>query len=109
MQEAYDLVIKNGMLVTGQGMKRADLGVRGERIAAVEECLPAEGAKRVIDAKGKFVFPGIVDVHVHPVYVDDVEHSSRVAAYGGVTTLLHFAYARQGRRDWDHCELMATG
>jgi dihydropyrimidinase len=96
MEETYDLVIKNGMLVTGQGMMRADIGVRGERIAAVAVDLPTEGAGRVIDAAGKYVFPGIVDVHVHPVYVDDVEHSSRVAAYGGVTTLLHFAYARQG-------------
>ena len=45
---------------------------------------------------GKYVFPGIIDVHVHPVYLDDVEASSRVAAYGGTTTLLHFAYARTG-------------
>jgi dihydropyrimidinase len=96
MQETYDLIIRNGMLVTGQGMKRADIGVRGERIAAVAADLPVEGARRVIDAAGKYVFPGIIDVHVHPVYLDDVEDCSRIAAYGGTTTLLHFAYARQG-------------
>jgi dihydropyrimidinase len=96
MQETYDLVIKNGTVVTGQGIKLADVAVRGERIAAVGEGLSTEGAKRVIDATGKYIFPGIIDVHIHPVYLDDVETSSRVAAYGGTTTLLHFAYARQG-------------
>ncbi|HEX9013216.1 MAG TPA: amidohydrolase family protein [Anaerolineaceae bacterium] len=96
MEESFDLVVRNGMLVTGQGLRRADIGVRGEQIAAVEADLPASGAKRVVDAAGKYVFPGIIDVHVHPVYLDDVEDCSRVAAYGGTTTLLHFAYARQG-------------
>jgi dihydropyrimidinase len=96
MEEIYDLIVRNGMLVTGQGLQRADIGVRGERIAAVAADLPVEGARRVIDAAGKYVFPGIIDVHVHPVYLDDVEDCSRIAAYGGTTTLLHFAYARQG-------------
>jgi dihydropyrimidinase len=58
--------------------------------------LPRAGARQVIDVTGKYVFPGIIDVHVHPVYLDDVEHSARVAAYGGTTTLLHFAYGRTG-------------
>jgi dihydropyrimidinase len=96
MQDSYDLVIKNGTLVTGQGIKMADVAVKGERIAAVGVGLPTEGAQRVIDATGKYVFPGIIDVHVHPVYLDDVEDCSRVAAFGGTTTLLHFAYARKG-------------
>ncbi len=96
MQETYDIIIQNGTLVTGQGLRRADLAVRGEHIAAIAPSLPAASARRAIDAKGKYVFPGIIDVHVHPVYLDDVEDCSRVAAYGGITTLLHFAYARQG-------------
>ena len=58
--------------------------------------LPREAAREVVDVTGKYVFPGIIDVHVHPVYLDDVEACSRVAAYGGTTTLLHFAYARTG-------------
>ncbi|MDR3573172.1 MAG: dihydropyrimidinase [Anaerolineaceae bacterium] len=96
MVESYDLLVKNGTVVTGLGICCADVAVRGERIVAVGPDLSAEGCKRVIDATGKYVFPGIIDVHVHPVYLDDVEASSRVAAYGGTTTLLHFAYARQG-------------
>ncbi len=94
--EQYDLLICNGTVVTGGRMFRADVGIRGETIAAVGPNLPREGAAQVIDATGKYVFPGIIDVHVHPVYLDDVEHSSRVAAYGGITTLLHFVYARTG-------------
>jgi dihydropyrimidinase len=62
----------------------------------------------VIDVAGKYVFPGIIDVHVHPVYLDDVEASSRVAAYGGTTTLLHFAYARTGERLYEQVEKMLT-
>ena len=96
MTQPYDLVIRGGLVVTGAGTARADVGVSGTKIAAVEKDLPTEGARQVIDASGKYVFPGIIDVHVHPVYLDDVAHCSRVAAYGGTTTLLHFAYARTG-------------
>ncbi len=96
MAEQFDLVFIGGLLVTGSGIQRADLGVRGEQVAAIAPDLPAEGARRVINATGKYIFPGTIDVHVHPVYMDDVEHASRGAAYGGTTTVLHFAYARQG-------------
>jgi dihydropyrimidinase len=91
-----DLILTNGIVVTGEGMRRADVAVQGEKIAAVADGLPRAGAHQVIDVTGKYVFPGIIDVHVHPVYLDDVEHSARVAAYGGTTTLLHFAYGRTG-------------
>ncbi|HEX2980282.1 MAG TPA: hypothetical protein VHO48_08460, partial [Anaerolineaceae bacterium] len=96
MDERYDLLFKGGVIVTGSGIQRADLAVRGEKVAAIAPDLHTEFAGRVIDATGKYIFPGIIDAHVHPVYTDDVEGSSRVAAYGGTTTLLHFAYARQG-------------
>ena len=96
MVDHYDLIVKNGTVVTGQGIFCSDVAVSGERIAAIGQNLSADGCRRVIDATGKYVFPGIIDVHVHPVYLDDVETSSKVAAYGGTTTLLHFAYARQG-------------
>ena len=92
----YDLLLTNGMVVTGGRMRRADVGVRGETIAAVGPDLPREGAARSSTSTGKYIFPGIIDVHVHPVYLDDVEAASRVAAYGGTTTLLHFAYGRTG-------------
>lgn len=96
MQEPFDLLIQNGVVVTGTGVAKADVGVHGEKITAVAAGLPSEGAARVVDASSRYVFPGIIDVHVHPVYEDDVQHCSRVAAFGGTTTLLFFAYARTG-------------
>jgi dihydropyrimidinase len=96
MEKRYDLLLAGGTVITGSGVRRADVGVRGGTVAAVGPNLSREGAREIVDAAGKYVFPGIIDVHVHPVYLDDVEASSRVAAYGGTTTLLHFAYARTG-------------
>ena len=96
MAEQFDLLLSGGTAVTGAGIRRADVGVQGEVITAVEPDLPREAAHQVVDVTGKYVFPGVIDVHVHPVYLDSVEDCSRIAAYGGTTTLLHFAYARTG-------------
>jgi dihydropyrimidinase len=96
MTQAFDLLIRGGLVVTGAGVARADVGMRGERIAAVAADLPTESARRTVDASGKYVLPGVIDVHVHPVYLDDIQNCSRSAAYGGTTTLLHFAYGRTG-------------
>ena len=96
MEEQFDLLLAGGTVVTGERIRRADVGVRGETIAKVEPDLPREAAREVVDVSGRYVFPGVIDVHVHPVYLDSVEDCSRVAAYGGTTTLLHYAYARTG-------------
>ena len=96
MDKQFDLLLSGGTAVTGAGIRRADVGVQGEVITAVEPNLPREAAHQVVDVTGKYVFPGVIDVHVHPVYLDSVEDCSRIAAYGGTTTLLHFAYARTG-------------
>ena len=96
MKNEYDLLFTGGMVVTGRGLQRADVAVRGEEIAAVGGDLSRDAAAEVLDITGKYLFPGIIDVHVHPVYADSVEECARIAAYGGATTLLHFAYARTG-------------
>ena len=96
MDKLFDLLLTGGTVVTGSGICLADVGVRGEAITAVGPGLPREAAQEVADVTGKYVFPGIIDVHVHPVYVDSVEDCSCVAAYGGTTTLIHFVYARTG-------------
>ncbi len=63
---AHDVVITNGMLVDGTGSpaRRADVGIDGDRITAVGD-IDASGAGRVIDAEGRLVTPGFVDLHSH--------------------------------------------
>ena len=85
---AYDLVIRNGTLVDGTGApgKRGDVAVSGNRIAAVGE-VDGKG-KREIDASGKTVTPGFVDIHTHldaQIAWDPIASSS---CYHGVTSVV---------------------
>lgn len=98
MPNKYDLLISGGLVVAGSGIRKADVGIKGEQIHAVEPELPRQEANRVMDASGKFVMPGVIDVHVHPVYEDDMSDLSFTAAHGGTTTLIHFAYAKPGMK-----------
>ena len=61
-----DVLIRGGRVIDGAGNPwyRADVGIAGDRIAAVGR-LRDEPAKRVIDADGLFVCPGFVDMHTH--------------------------------------------
>ena len=95
-----DTIIHGGRLVTAAETTRTDLGIRGERIVAIAKDLArthANGAK-LIDAGGRYVIPGGVDVHVHlelpfcgTVSADDFDSGTRAAACGGVTTVVDFA------------------
>ena len=60
----FDLVIKNGTVVTASDMFSADLGVKDGKIAAIAENIEAD-ADEVFDAAGKLVLPGALDVHTH--------------------------------------------
>jgi dihydropyrimidinase len=92
----HDLLVSGGLVVYPEKTLRADVAVDGERIAAV--AAPGElSGKRTIDASGCFVLPGLIDPHTHPVYLDDVASLSRSAAYGGVTMIVHYAYAKPGQ------------
>lgn len=63
---AHDLVITGGTVVDGTGgpSRRADVAIDGDRITAVGQ-VDADGAGRVIDAEGRLVTPGFVDLHSH--------------------------------------------
>ena len=61
--QPFDLVIRGGTVVTATDTMQADVGIRGETIAAVGRDL--EKGKREIDARGKLVLPGGVDSHSH--------------------------------------------
>jgi dihydroorotase len=67
LDDKFDLVIKNGdVLDPSQGLRgRRDIGIRYGAIEAVEADIPAARALRTIDAAGKLVTPGLVDLHCH--------------------------------------------
>lgn len=96
MRPTFDLLLSGGTVVTGTGIRRADVAVQGEQVAAVEAVISPDTATEVVNISGKYLLPGIIDVHVHPVYVDSVADCSILGAYAGTTTVLHFAYARPG-------------
>jgi N-acyl-D-aspartate/D-glutamate deacylase len=85
---APDLVIRNGTVIDGSGGPRytADVAVTGGKISAIGQNLP-EGREE-IDAKGKLVTPGFVDLHTH--YDAQVTWSSRInpSSWNGVTTVM---------------------
>lgn len=87
-----DTVVKNGQLVTPSGIIKASLAIDNSIITGVgsDEHLPK--GDRVIDADGKYVFPGIIDPHTHPgaqrPFPEDVKDITRLAAYSGITTVI---------------------
>lgn len=96
LDKPFDLLLTGGIVVNGQGLRRLDVGVMDGKIHTLAEELSSMPARSRFDVSGRWLFPGVIDVHVHPVYSDNMEQCSRVAAYGGTTTLIHFAYARPG-------------
>lgn len=91
-----DLVIKNGLVVTPQGIVRGGLVVRNETIMQVgaDDSLPK--AKLEVDAKGNYVLPGLIDPHVHigraleEDFTSQFKTESISAAISGVTTFIGF-------------------
>lgn len=94
MSAPLSKLIKGGLVVSGKGIIKADVGISGEKIVEVAPEIDAGRAGQVIDASGQYVIPGIIDPHTHPVYVDDMGGLSLTAAHGGITTLIHFAYIK---------------
>ena len=87
----YDIVIRGGTVVTNTGRFLADVAIAGEQIAAIVAPGTALAAARTIDATGKHVIPGAVDVHSHhrePGYThkEDIISATSACAAGGVTT-----------------------
>ncbi len=85
---AYDLVIKNGVVVDGSGLPgyRADVGVRHGKIVTIGRI--RERAREVLDADGQVVAPGFIDGHTHmdaQIFWDPLGTSS---CYHGITTVV---------------------
>ncbi|MCR4695484.1 MAG: dihydroorotase [Pseudobutyrivibrio sp.] len=89
------LIIKNGRVLNPPTGTDAicDIKIDGNRISAVEAGIVPVFSDEVIDAKGCFVFPGLIDLHVHfrdpgQTAKEDIESGSRAAAHGGFTTVV---------------------
>jgi dihydropyrimidinase len=96
------ILIKNGLIVTTDGEINADILIENESIKRIEPHL-AMKADKIIDAAGKLVIPGGVDVHTHLslpmgkiITSDDFETGTRAAAFGGTTTIIDFAQQAKG-------------
>jgi N-acyl-D-amino-acid deacylase len=85
----YDIVIRNGQVADGTGKKlfAADVALRGDRIAAVEAPGALKGDNE-IDAKGKVVAPGFIDVHTHDDTALIDNPTMAMKASQGVTTVV---------------------
>ena len=92
-KQKIDILIKNGVVVSGNGMKKQDVLICDGRIHDIVSDSGAVIADREIDAGGRYVLPGIIDAHFHPVYADRIDTLSKAAATGGITTLIPYVGA----------------
>ena len=100
-----DLIVRGGTVVTGQGKGAWDIGIEGERIAAVAQPGTLPQAGRVVDVTGKVVVPGGVEPHTHlahrigmhpdeDLYTLGPEDDTRGMAFAGTTTHIDFCWVR---------------
>lgn len=90
------LLIKNGTIVSDSAEWISDILVEGEKIVSIAKDIPVEGHE-VVDATGKYVFPGGVDEHVHMGPFDSYSfETSHAALVGGTTTLVDFSPQYKG-------------
>ena len=83
-------LIQGGTAFVNGQLIKADVLIADKKIKAIGADLPTDGVDEVIDARGKLVAPGLVDVHVHfrdpgQTYKETVATGSRAAAHGGFT------------------------
>src|SRR6202162_1921781 len=95
-------LIKSGTVVTATDLYRGDVLVEDEKVSAIATSLALE-ADRTIDAKGKYVIPGGIDVHTHlnmpfggTTSADDFESGTIAARFGGPTSIADFAIQYRG-------------
>src|SRR3954468_3810218 len=106
------LLIKNGEIVTASERYVADIFCENETITRIDRKIPAPAGADVIDATGKFVFPGFIDPHVHihlpfmgTFAKDTHETASNAALVGGTTTFIEMICPSRADKAMDAFEL----
>ena len=102
------ILIQGGTIINADNVFEGDILVEGEIIQAVAVNIPEEKYMEVVNAKGKLVMPGGVDVHTHfalpmfnTVSSDDHYTGHKAAAFGGTTTVIDFV--SQDKKDLKAC------
>lgn len=106
-QPRYDLLITGGTVIDGTGARRyrADVGISGDRVMVVSRrAIPRARATRVIDATGRMVAPGFIDLHAHLEPLPELP-GARSAVTQGVTTALG---GPDGSSPWPLAEYMSA-
>jgi dihydropyrimidinase len=105
-------IITNGEIITAADRYHADIRIEDGVVTAIAKQLPVADGDTVIDAKGRWVIPGGVDVHTHldmpfmgTMSADDFYTGTRAAAYGGTTSIVDFAISFRGQ---DYDEVLDT-
>ena len=85
------MIIRNGNVVLKNSVEKKDLLIKDGKIVKIADMIPADGSQE-IDANGKYVFPGLIDMHVHLrdpgyEYKEDIESGSKAAVKGGFTQI----------------------
>jgi len=100
----FDTIIKNGSVITATDTYTADVAILDGKVAAIGTDFPSQNATKILDASGKLLLPGGIDVHTHldmpfggTTSADDFETGTRAAAFGGTTTLIDFAIQYKGQ------------
>ena len=109
------LLIKNGRIITASDDYKADIYCADETITRIEKSIDAKKLPKsteVVNAAGKYVFPGFIDPHVH-IYLpfmgtfsaDDYESASKAALAGGTTTLIEMICPGPKDDPWEAYQL----
>ena len=95
-------LFKGGTVVSGDGMRKLDLLVKGEKILASGEDLSFQDAE-IVDVTGKLLFPGFIDAHTHmalevsgTVTADGFDTGTKAELAGGTTCIIDFATQYKG-------------
>ncbi len=99
-----NIIIKKGLIITSTKSYVADILIEGTKIVKISENIVKKNAE-IIDAKGKYIFPGAIDPHVHfnlttpaGTTADDFITGSNAALHGGTTSVVDFVTPQKGEK-----------